>query len=428
MNKKEKRLYTIPIFGFMSIILIGAIILTLPICNNKPIAFIDSLFISTSGVCVTGYTPLVLSEQLTWIGQFVLLLLVQIGALGFMTFIIFIATIIKKRINFSDIMLVEDGEVNADFKNRIKNIVIYTFLIELIGGTLLSLRFIPQYGWKKGLWYGIFHSVMAFCNAGFDILGNKSFSDYTNDYFVNFVMMFLIILGGIGFLVLEDLTKALKLKTLKKLKFQSKIVLSATGIILVVSVLLFKALEPDITWLQAMFSSVTLRTAGFYTINFAECNQATKMISIILMFIGGAPGSTAGGIRVVTFSVLMLSIIATLKNRRKVVVFYRRIPENTIMKAITITGLSLFVVFVGTINISFFNDVGLENIIFHCVGSYSNTGLGIIDSSMLNFFGKITIIILMFIGRVGPLVAFRVFFDTKETNNSVKYINGELIL
>jgi len=241
-------------------------------------------------------------------------------------------------------------------------------------------------------------------------------------------MMFLIILGGIGFLVLEDLTKALKLKTLKKLKFQSKIVLSATGIILVVSVLLFKALEPDITWLQAMFSSVTLRTAGFYTINFAECNQATKMISIILMFIGGAPGSTAGGIRVVTFSVLMLSIIATLKNRRKVVVFYRRIPENTIMKAITITGLSLFVVFVGTINISFFNDVGLENIIFHCVGSYSNTGLGIIDSSMLNFIGKVTIIILMFIGRVGPLVAFRVFFDTKEINNSVKYINGELIL
>ena len=428
MNKSKKRLYKIPIFGFMAIILIGAIILKLPVCNTKPIAFIDSLFISTSGVCVTGYTPLVLSEQFTWIGQLILLLLVQVGALGFMTFIIFIATIIKKRINFSDIMLVEDGDVNANFRDRVKHIVKYTFIIEIIGGALLSLRFVPQFGWKKGLWYGIFHSVMAFCNAGFDILGDKSFMNYTNDYFVNFVMMFLIIFGGIGFLVLEDLINAWKLKTLKKLKFQSKIVLSATGILLIVSILLIKSLEPNLTWLQAMFSAVTLRTAGFYTINFAKCNQATKMISIILMFIGGAPDSTSGGIRIVTFSVLMLAIIATLKNRKEVVAFYRKIPESTIMKAITITGLSLFVVFIGTIILSFFNNLGLGNIIFHCVGSYSNTGLGIIDTSMLNLIGKITIIILMFIGRVGPLVAFRVFFDTNDTNSNVKYINGDLIL
>ena len=177
-----------------------------------------------------------------------------------------------------------------------------------------------------------------------------------------------------------------------------------------------------------MFTAVTLRTAGFSTINIANCTHATKMIGIILMFIGGAPGSTSGGIRIIVFSVLILSIVSTLKNRKEVVVFYRKINERTIMKSITITGVSLLAIFASVVIMTFFNDIGLENIIFHCVGAFSDTGLGIISSSVLNNIGKLTIMFLMFIGRVGPFTAFKVFFDTSTTQENIKYVDGELLL
>lgn len=388
MSKSKSKLYKVPILGFLIIILLGAFILELPICNNNPISYIDALFVSTSGVCITGYTPVVLAEQFTWVGQLVLVVLAEVGALGFMTFIIFIATVTKKRLNFSDILLMEDGEISANFKEKVKNIIKYTFAIEFAGAALLSLRFIQIYGLVKGIWYGIFHAVTAFCNSGFDIIGANSLEPFRNDYYVNFIIMALIILGGIGFLVLEDLITAWKNRSFKNLRFQSKIVLITTGFLLVFSIGYIKLMEPQLTLLESMFTAVTLRTAGFSTINMANCSNATIMMGIILMFIGGAPGSTSGGIRIVVFAVLVLSMISTLKNRKEVVVFYRRINMNTIMKAITITGWSMLAVLVGVITMSFFNDIGLENIIFHCVGAFSDTGLGLVSTSMLNFVRK----------------------------------------
>ena len=284
------------------------------------------------------------------------------------------------------------------------------------------------YGFLKGLWYGIFHSISAFCNAGFDIIGENSFADFTNDYYINFILIILIILGGIGFLVIEDLLKVWRNKSIRSLNLQSKIVLITTGILLITSISLIKILEPNLSILQCIFTAVTLRTAGFSTINMASCTHATKMIGIILMFIGGAPGSTSGGIRIIVFSVLILSIVSTLKNRKEVVVFYRKINERTIMKSITITGVSLLAIFASVVIMTFFNDIGLENIIFHCVGAFSDTGLGIISSSVLNNIGKLTIMFLMFIGRVGPFTAFKVFFDTSTTQENIKYVDGELLL
>lgn len=428
MNKSKKRLYKIPILGFLIIIFIGAVILKLPICNYQPISFMDSLFVSTSGVCITGYTPVVLVQQFTWVGQLILIMLVQIGALGFMTFIVSIATITKRKLNFSDILLIDDGEISGNFKEKIKNIVKYTFIIESIGAGLLSIRFIKIYGFSKGIWYGIFHSVTAFCNSGFDIIGVNSFEPFRNDYFVNIIIMTLIILGGIGFLVIDDIVQAWKNKSIGKLRFQSKIVLVTTGILLAFSVGYIKLMEPHLTLIEAMFTAVTLRTAGFSTINMANCSNATIMMGIILMFIGGAPGSTSGGIRIVVFAVLVLSMIATLKNKKEVVVFYRKIRMDTIMKAITITGWSMLAVLVGVITMSFFNDIGLKNIIFHCVGSFSDTGLGLVPTSLLNSVGKVVIMTLMFIGRLGPIVAFRVFFNTEKENKDVKYVDAELML
>ena len=428
MNKSRKKLYTVPILGFMLIILVGAVILKLPICNKMPINFIDSLFVATSGVCVTGFTTVVISEQFNFLGQLILLTLIEIGALGFMTFIIFVATIMQKKITVSEAMLLDDGDFNGGFKQKVKNIIKFTFIIQLVGAILLSLRFIPEYGFTRGLWYSIFHSASAFCNSGFDILGRNSFIGYTNDYYVNFIIMTLIILGGIGFLVLEDLIIAWKKKSFKHLRFQSKIVLSTTGILLAFSILFIWIMEPQLTLLQAMFLAVNLRTSGLSSINVANCTEATKIICTILMFIGGAPASTSGGIRIVTFAILMLATLATLRNRKQVVVFYRKINQTYIIRAITLTMLSVFIVIVAIINMSFSCNLNLEEIIFHCVSAYSMTGLGLFPASILNFAGKINTILLMFIGRVGPIVFLRIFFAREKQKDELKYAEGELIL
>ena len=427
MNK-SKKLYKIPILGFLSIIIIGAVLLELPICKQKPIPFLDALFVSTSGTCITGFTPVVISEQFTFIGQLVLLTLIELGALGFMTVIVTIATLAQKKVTVSDAMLFENGDFQAGFKQRARNIVRFTLVIEAIGAILLSFRFVPIFGLAKGIWYSIFHSIAAFCNSGFDILGRASFSGFANDYYVNFVVMALIILGGIGFLVLEDLINAWKKKSIKHLRLQSKIVLVTTAALITIPTIIIKITEPSLNLIQSMFITVNLRTAGFYSTNMANLTQGTKLLSILLMFIGGAPGSTSGGIRIITFAVLILAMLSTLKNRKEVVVFYRKISGAYIMKAITITGLSMFVILIAVITIALTSNLGLEGIIFNCVSAYSTVGLGLISTSVLNSIGKIAIMLLMFVGRVGPMVAFRLFFDTNDEDEDVEHVDGELIL
>lgn len=285
---KKKKIYIVPILGFLIAILMGAILLSLPICNNKPISFIDSLFVATSGICVDGFTTVVISEQFNFLGQLIVLILNEIGALGFMSFIIYILTVKNRKLKISDIILAGDSindDMYAHVKKRIKHIVEYTVVIELIGAILLSFGFVPIFGLKKGIWYGLFHSVTAFCNAGFDLMSTTSLSYFRNDIYMNIVFMVLIILGGIGFFVMEDLIECIKTKSFKKLKFQSKLVLSTTGILLVLSIILIKIMEPKFTLLESAFTSVTLRTAGFYTVSLKNCSEATKIIAIILMFI-----------------------------------------------------------------------------------------------------------------------------------------------
>ncbi len=430
---KKKRIYIVPILGFSLAILIGAILLSLPACNNSPISFIDSLFVATSGICVDGFSTVVISEQFNYLGKIVLLILNEIGALGFMSLIVFILTLNNKKVKIADIILAGDSindDMYAHIKERVKHIFYYTFTIEIIGAILLAIGFIPIYGFKEGIWYGIFHSVTAFCNAGFDIIGRNSLEYLKDDVYMNIVFMALIILGGIGFFVLEDLFACLKNKTIKKLQFHSKLVLSTTILVLFVSVLLIKLMEPSLTLLQACFTSVTLRTAGFSTVNMAECSQATRIIAVILMFIGGAPGSTSGGIRIVVFAILILTIAGTLRNKKETVIFYREINQNMLRKAVTITGLSMFVILVAVILMIYFDDIGLENIIFHCVSAFSATGLGIMDLSILNVFGKIILMAIMFIGRVGPITAVSLFIvDKKQTNNgNIKFVEGKLML
>jgi len=433
MPKKNRLLNKVPVLGIIFLIIIGSFILRLPICNTKPMNFMDSLLLSTSSICVTSLSNIIISEQLTFVGQVFLILLTEIGSLGFMSCIVFILILKKKKIRFSEIKLLEDGngeDIYSNFKQSIKTTMKYTFGIEIVGMIFLAIKFIPMYGVKQGIWFSLFHSVMGFCNCAFDLFGANSMMRFHNDVYINFVFVVLIFLGGIGFVVLEDLGKCIRKKSLKELSFQSKLILSVSAILFVSSIFLIKLMQPNLSWIEVIFMSVSLRSAGFYSINLAKCSVATKILFMILMFIGGAPGSTAGGIKVVVFSILILAIISTLKNRKEIVIFYRKINYNLVYKAITITGISLLVILIGIISMAAFNDIGLGNIVFLCVSVFTTTGLSLVELELLNTAGKIIVMVLMFIGRLGPIVAFRLFFNLnrKPENSNIDYVEGKLIL
>lgn len=426
---RKKKIYLIPILVFSIIIIVGAILLHLPISNNKPISFLDSLFMSASGVCVNGFSTVNISEQFTFFGQIVLLILTEIGALGFMSIVMLVLSLRNRKSDLLKTMLAGDGideNISANVKQRSKNICIHTFIIEFIGAILLSVRFIPMFGLKKGIWYSIFHAVTAFCNTGFDLFGTTSLSIFENDIYVNMVFMILIILGGIGFFVIEDIL--IHKKELKRIQFQSKLVLSSTAILLVLSIFLIKIIEPDFSILNSAFTAVTLRTAGFYTVNLANCNIVTKLFCLLLMFIGGAPGSTSGGIRIVVFAILILTTSATLRNKKNIVIFNKKVNQSYIRKSVTIVVLSLTAIFLAIIGFMYLNNVGALNIIFYCFSMFSAVGIGLLDPIVLNIFGKIISIILMFVGRVGPITAISLLLIDKKNKENIIYPDGNLIL
>ena len=426
---RKKRIYLVPILIFLIIIILGAIILNLPICNNKPISFLDSLFMSASGICVNGFSTVNISEQFTLFGQIILAILTEIGALGFMSIVMFILSLRNRKVDLFKTMLAGDSineNIYANVKQRSKNICKYTFIIEFIGALLLSLRFIPMFGLEKGIWYSIFHSITAFCNAGFDLFGTTSLNIFQNDVYINIIFMALIILGGIGFFVIEDIL--IHKKRIKKIQFQSKIVLSSTAFLLILSMFLIKIMEPNFTILNSAFTAVTLRTAGFSTVNIANCNLVTKLLFIVLMFIGGAPGSTSGGIRIVVFVILILTTSATLRNKRDIIVFNKKINNSYIRKSVTIVVLSLVLIFVSIIAFMYLDNIGPLNIVFHCFSTFSAVGFGLVNASVLNAYGKIITIILMFIGRVGPISAISLFLIDRKTSENIIYPDGNLIL
>lgn len=405
--------------------------LSLPICNNKSISYIDSIFMATSSVCVTGFSTITVSGQFNFLGQLILLILMQVGALGFMIFIAFILILRHKKISLSDTMLLGNTINSEDYskiKEKVTQILKYAFSLEFLGAVIMTIRFIPTLGLIKGIWYGIFHSVSAFCNCGLDLFGDSSISYFRSDIIINYTFIFLIITGGIGFFVLHDIVSRLGQRNLKKINFQSKLVLSSTVIVLLVTTIMIFLFEKSISLLDALFASVTLRTAGFYTISFNEFSLPTKIISLVAMFIGGAPGSTSGGIKIVAFSIIILTTISVLKNKNDVIIFDRKITESLIKRSITIVIISLFIIFTGIILLVIFNNFGLINITFHTISAFSAVGLTLFDCTFLNSIGKIITIFIMFIGRIGPLSLAGLFIINKKENKNISFANGELII
>lgn len=424
---KKKKSYLVPIIGFCIISLIGAILLYLPISNNSKITFKDALYTAISGVTCTGLIKTVIANQFTFFGQLIIAILMEIGALGFVVFISYVWIAKGKKLQMSDIIMINDN-ISGDNYNSIKEYTILIFEImlkvQICGSILLGIKFIPEFGILKGIWYSIFHTISAFANAGLDIIGENSLLTYKNDIFLQIVLIVLMILGSIGIFALEDLKK----KKFKEFRLQTKIILTYTAILLIFPTFLFKIFEPQISLLNSLFMSSTARSTGFAVANLAEFSQVGKMLLIVLMFIGGSPASTAGGVRVVSIAIIVSTIIASLKGNEKTIIFWRTIPDHIVKKAFTLCMIFIIVLVSAIFVFAYFNNINILDITFETVSAVTNTGLSVINSDSINIIGDIILMLLMFIGRVGPISMILIFMNEDEEKKLVEYPTENLIL
>ena len=423
------------VFGFLAIILIGTLLLMLPIASTdgSSTPFVDALFTATSATCVTGLMTLPVFEHWTLFGQIVLLVLIQIGGLGIVatTFTFFV--VLKRRITMKDRVLINEAyalDTYSDLGKAVLKIVKGTLLIELIGAIMYSFQFIPEYG-AKGIWYSVFHAISAFCNAGIDIIGGASFCGYTENYIVNLATIFLIVMGGIGFCVWWDIQRvakeAFKKKLFRKqlfhrLSIHSKLAITMTLLLIVSGTVLFLVLEwsnPDTLgalpvgkrWLAALFQSVTTRTAGFATIPQENFTDAGSIVTMLLMFIGGSPAGTAGGVKTTTIAMIVITVIMVVKGKQETELFKRRIPKDNIRTGLAVVSISAMILLTGILVLSCIEQASLLNVVYEAVSALGTVGLSRNFTGTLQNPGKFLIILLMFIGRIGPITmafAFRI--------------------
>lgn len=410
-------------FSFIIVILLGTALLILPISskNGEFTSLRHALFTATSATCVTGLVVFDTFHKWSLFGQCVILLMIQIGGLGLVTFVTFFNFIIGRKLGLRRMQLASES-VNADgfgdSKRLMKNIVKVSLTLEAVGALILMTIFVPKYG-RSGFFTSIFVSVSAFCNAGFDILGRarpfSSLTEYNNNPVVMFTIMGLIVSGGLGFIVWYDLFKYRKTK---HLELHTKIVLIVTAILIASGTLIFLAFEwgnprtiGDMSFfnklMNSIFQSITCRTAGFNSIDTGALNPISKVFAIMLMYIGAAPGSTGGGIKVTTIVVILMTVVSVLKNKEETTILGRKIDKSTVFKAMTIVMLSLALIFVATLSIfySLRSDRRLSglNTLFEVVSAFATVGLSAGVTSMLNLFSEIVLIFIMFLGRVGPI-------------------------
>jgi trk system potassium uptake protein TrkH len=432
------------VIGFAVTILVGTFLLMLPISTQvgHTTAFIDALFTSTSAVCVTGLVVVDTGTYWSVFGKTVILVLIQIGGLGFMTMTTMGAILLGKKIGLKNRLLMQEALNQFSISGVIRltrNIVLMTFFFETVGAIFLSIRFIPQMGAKNGIYYAIFHSVSAFCNAGFDIMGNGvSLVNYATDPLVMLVVSALIIIGGLGFAVLADLTRT---QTFKRLTLHSKVVLTMTGLLLVVGFVGIFGLEftnPQTIGnfslpgklLASFFHSVTPRTAGFNSLPMAEMNTSTKLLTMMLMFIGGSPSSTAGGIKTTTFAIVLLSIASVFSGKEDIEFSRRRISRQNVDRGLAIFLVSiLWVSFMLLALIVAEPNFSFETLAFEAISAFGTVGLSLGITSLLSAAGKFIIILLMFFGRVGPLtIVFAISNRSQSSKSLIRYPEGKVIV
>lgn len=403
------------VLSFLATIIIGTIILYLPISTNgERLSLIDALFTATSATCVTGLIVVDTGSRFNLFGQLIILLLIQLGGLGIMTFSTLFALMLGKKIRIRDQKVIAHTLSPSSMGGLgilVRYVVIFTFAVEAIGALLLYLSFSKDLSSLKAVYYAIFHSISAFCNSGFSLF-RTSFMDYHNDLWLNLVIISLVIIGGIGFIVVTDIFGLLRGKT-KRLSLHSRVVLILSfGLIILgtVLILLFEStrtlsdLPVGEKLICSLFHAVTPRTAGFNTLETRALAPATLFLTIILMFIGGSPGSTAGGIKTTTLSILLGIVKARIHDREEIELFKRRIPQDIAHRALAIVMLSICLVVISTMSLLLIEkNVDFLGILFEATSAFGTVGLSTGITPHLSFLGKITIILTMFIGRVGPL-------------------------
>lgn len=410
------------VLSFFIIILVGTVLLCMPFSSKEGnfTSPITAMFTATTSTCVTGLILEDTGSYWSFAGQFIILLLVQVGGIGLVTFSAFFLVLFRQKLGFGSMVLTQSSTGSSSLQNLyplVKIIVISTLLIESVGAVLLGIRFLPQFGTARGIWMSIFTSVSAYCNAGLDLLPGDftSLTMYSGDVLINFTIMFLIVSGGMGFLVFQDM---LFYRKNHRLMLHTKVVLLGTLVLILSGALMFFIFEysnPETLGklslkdkiLTSLFQSVTLRTAGFNTIDIAALRDPTKLASCLFMFIGAAPGSTGGGVKLTTFIVLIMTVVATYSNRNDTVILGRKVSHGVVYKSMSLMAMGVVIVIVGTaVIVAEGNGIGTIDAMIESTSAFATVGLTAGATLSLGLLSKITMIIIMFIGRVGTMSLF----------------------
>lgn len=413
----------------------GSALLMLPVSTHEPIRWIDALFIATSAMTVTGLATVDPGSTFTYTGQFIIAMLIQLGGLGIMSFGVLIYLLLGRKIGIKE-RLVMQTALNQTSIGGVINLVKYLFYfslsIEFIAMIFLSFRWIPEYGWSKGLFYSFFHAISAFNNAGF-ALWPDNLMRYVGDPLVNLVLSSLFIIGGIGFTVLVDVWRK---RSFKKLSLHTKLMLVGTLVINVTAMFIIFAIEysnpatlGDLSsgskLLASYFQAVSPRTAGFNTLDIASLEDTTLFLMVILMFIGAGSASTGGGIKLTTAIIILLATITFLRGREEISIAKRSINSRYIVKALAITVASLLFVLVAVFILTLSENLTFMEILFEVVSAFGTVGLSMSVTPKLSDLGKEVIIFIMFLGKVGPLTLL--FSIAKPQKQKIKYPNEDIL-
>nr|WP_247681921.1 TrkH family potassium uptake protein [Paenibacillus sp. Marseille-P2973] len=429
------------VLGFAFIILAGSLLLMLPISSSTgdSLPFIDAFFTATSATCVTGLVVVDTGTYFSTFGQVVIMLLIQVGGLGFMTMATLFALVFKRKISLKDRLLLQEAmnqNTMEGIVRLIRKVLMYSLIIESCAALLFTIRWSFDMPFGRALFFGIFHGVSMFNNAGFDLFGEyRSLTQYVNDPIVNLVTMFLIVSGGLGFIVLSDL---IEFRQRRKLSLHSKVVLSMTATLILVGALVIFVFEftnsntlQPLDWggkiWSSFFQSVTPRTAGANTVDIGGLRQATQFFMIILMFIGASPSSTGGGIKTTTFTILVGAVISMIRGRSDLVLFRYRLAQERIFKAVTITMLALFLVIAVAMVLSTTEDASFLSILFETTSAFGTVGLSMGLTGKLTIAGKIIISFTMFAGRLG-LLTLAYALGPKKGKELYRHPEGKMII
>ncbi len=429
------------LFSFLIAVIVGSVLLALPwsSADGEPLPYIDALFTATTATCVTGLVTVPTAATWSLFGQIVILLLIQIGGLGIVTLMTGVMIVLHRRMGLSDRLLIQDAfnlNTLSGLVRFVKKVILGTLIVEGVGALLYMPVFVADFG-ARGVWIAVFNAVSAFCNAGIDIIGDVSLCDYATHPLVNTVTALLIVMGGLGYIVWWDLLRVFKeaprrgLRCLKSLTLHSKIALTATAILIVGGGAAFFLLEYNnpltlqghslFNKIQlAMFQSVTTRTAGFAAIPQQHFTNASSVVSMLLMSIGGSPVGTAGGIKTVTAAVLCACAYATVRSRRQVTLFDRQVAEYAIRKSVAVTAVFALIVMLSTVLLSAVSDFSLLDVAYETISATATVGLTRGITPLLNVAGKIILIVTMYLGRVGPISLAIALNIRKDNQNAIK--------